>query len=414
MARPLLRWGGSSRVVGPLAPRRSPGCSPSPIDAPVPSCAASLDRWTAGPHGEPVAVPLAVPLAVDEAVRHRLGIVTTADLAASGVGESEVRTAVRQGTLVRLRAGVFVTSADLAEVERSGRRPGLEALAVTTSLGRPSAVLSGATAAWIWGLPRPRSIPPTVGLTDPHRWRRGRGWLMTRAELPDDEVTVRGAYRVTSAARTVVDLARAWPEVDAVATIDAALLRGLTTPRELAGVLGRQAFVPGIPRAVRAVGLADGRAESWLETYGRLAFAALALPPFVPQVELWVQGRLLKVVDGWYERAAVAIEFDGQVKYSSPQYRRTPQEELWNKKRTEDLLRSLGIRFIRVAAADLRSPRHELVPTVHRLLATSGPAERAFREVPRARGRFRSGATGDDGWLPRADDRVGRGIADAG
>ena len=33
-------------------------------------------------------------------------------------------------------------------------------------------------------------------------------------------------------------------------------------------VLDRQASVPGIPRAVRAVALADGRAESWLETCG--------------------------------------------------------------------------------------------------------------------------------------------------
>jgi hypothetical protein len=31
---------------------------------------------------------------------------------------------------------------------------------------------------------------------------------MTRAALPDDEVTVRGAYRVTTAARTLVDVAR--------------------------------------------------------------------------------------------------------------------------------------------------------------------------------------------------------------
>ena len=38
---------------------------------------------------------------------------------------------------------------------------------------------------------------------------------------PGDEVTVRGAYRVTTAARTVVDLARAWPEVHAVAAVDA-------------------------------------------------------------------------------------------------------------------------------------------------------------------------------------------------
>ena len=245
-----------------------------------------------------------VPLAVDEPGRGRLGILTTAELTAAGVTKAEVASSVRTGAWVRLRPGVLITAADLQEVTRTGRRPGLDALAVTTSLARPSAVLSGASAAWVWGLPRPRSAAATVQLTDPHRWRRGQGWSMTRATLPDDEVTRRGAYPVTTAARTLIDLARSWSEVPAVAAVDAALLRGLVTRRELEEVLDRQWCVPGVPRAVRAVALADGRAESWLETHGRLVFAALGLPPFVPQVEIRVDGRLVKVVDGWYSDAA--------------------------------------------------------------------------------------------------------------
>jgi hypothetical protein len=350
----------------------------------------------------------AVPLAVSEPARRRLGIFTTADLASRGISEREIRTAVRAGAWVRLRTGVFVSAADLAEVERTGRRPGLDALAVITSLGRSSAVLSGATAAWVWGFPRPRPAPMTVQLTDPHRWRRGRGWLMTRAGLPDDEVTVRGAYRVTTAARTLVDLARAWPEVHAVAAVDAALLRGLTSSEELNRVLDRHASVPAIPRAVRAFALADGRAESWLETWGRLTFAALGLPPFVPQVELWADGRLLKVVDGWYTGAAVAIEFDGRVKYQRPRFGRTPEDELWREKRAEDLLRSIGVRFVRVAAEDMTPTRRlELGRLVGRQLAAEAPRVREFTEVPREAGRWRDGDGGDDGWLARADDGVG-------
>jgi hypothetical protein len=347
-------------------------------------------------------------MTVAEPARRRLGIFTTADLTERGVSKEEVRTATRAGTWVRLRTGVFVSGTDLAEVERTGRRPGLDALAVTTSLGRSSAVLSGPTAAWVWGLPRPRTATTSVHLTDPHRWRRGRGWLMTRASLPDDEVTRRGAYRVTTAARTVVDLARIWPEVHAVAAVDAALLRGLTTRDELGRLLDRQVNVPGIPRAVRAVGLADERAESWLETWGRLTFAALALPPFVPQVELWADGRLLKVVDGWYPDAALAIEFDGRVKYRAPRYGRTPEDVLWEEKRNEDLLRSLGVRFVRATAGDLSpSGRAGLDRLVRRQLTVQGPTVREFREVPRTAGRWRGDDAGDDGWLSRADDGVG-------
>jgi CBS domain-containing protein len=348
-----------------------------------------------------------VPLAVDEPGRRRLGIVTTADLTAAGVTKAEVASSVRTGAWVRLRPGVLITAADLQEVTRTGRRPGLDALAVTTSLARPSAVLSGASAAWVWGLPRPRSAAATVQLTDPHRWRRGQGWSMTRATLPDDEVTRRGAYLVTTAARTLVDVARSWSEVPAVAAVDAALLRGLVTRRGLEEVLDRQWCVPGVPRAVRAVALADGRAESWLETHGRLVFAALGLPPFVPQVEIRVDGRLVKVVDGWYAEAALAVEFDGQVKYRRPAFGRTPEEELWREKRDEDLLRSLGVQFVRVAAADLAGGRQALDRQVRRSLARPAPVVREFTEVPRPAGRVRTEDTGDDGWLARADDRVG-------
>jgi hypothetical protein len=358
-------------------------------------------------HRRRVRTPLTAPVAVDEPARRRLGIFTTADLARSGVGESEIRAAVRAGTWVRLRTGVFVSSGDLAEIERTGRRPGLDALAVTTGLDRPSAVLSGSTAAWVWGLPRPGATT-TVELTDPHRWRRGRGWLMTRASLPDDEITSRGAYRVTTAARTLVDVARSWPELPAVAALDAALLRRLTTREELTRVLARQARVAGVPRAVRAVQLADGRAESWLETCGRLVFAALGLPPFVPQVELHVDGRLLKVVDGWYPEAALAVEFDGRVKYRRSRYGRTPGEELWAEKRTEDALRALGVRFVRLAAEDLAGRnRQALSSRVRQALAGPAPGVRGFREVARAEGRPRDDAREEDGWLARADDRVG-------
>lgn len=394
--------GHGSRPLGAARAAPSPGSIPIHRSHRRPPVAAVVL------HRRAVSASLAVPLTVSEPARRRLGIFTTADLTERGISKEEVRTATRTGEWVRLRTGVFVSRTDLAEVQRTGRRPGLDALAVMAGLGRSSAVLSGTTAAWVWGLPRPRIPMTTVHLTDPHRWRRGSGWVMTRASLPDDEVGVRGAYRVTTAARTLVDVARAWPEVHAVAAVDAALVRGLTSTDELTGILDRQACVPGIPRAVRAVRLADGRAESWLETWGRLTFAALGLPPFVPQVELWAEGRLLKVVDGWYPDAALAIEFDGRVKYRAPRSGRTPADVLWKEKRDEDLLRSLGIRFVRVAAEDMPAARRErLGALVRRQLSVRGPRERDFREVPRAAGRWRGDDAGDDGWLARADDGVG-------
>jgi hypothetical protein len=331
-----------------------------------------------------------LPGPVRVAASARLGLFATPELQAAGVTEREVRSAVRSGAWVRLRAGVFVSAADLAATEAAGRRRELDVLVVTTALDRPGAALSHGTAAWLWGLPVPTSAATPVRLTDPDRWRAGPGYVMTRAALPEDEVTTRGRHRLTTPARTLVDTAREWPELPAVAALDAALLRGLATPEQLQETLRRHRFAPRVPRAVRAVALADGRAETWLETKGRLRFRAAGLTPYVPQVELRVDGRLVKVVDGWYEDAALAVEFDGRVKYVAPAYGGPPEDVLFEEKRREDLLRAVGVRFVRLVDADLGPGWGPVEARVRRELVVPGPVDRAFRAQPRARGRVRA------------------------
>jgi hypothetical protein len=326
------------------------------------------------------------------------GLFDTAELTAAGVTEREVRSAVRAGAWVRLRPGLFITGVDLAEVEARGRRHHLDALAVTRALGRPSAVLSHGTAALLWGLPVPSGLSSDVRLTDPSRWRSGPGYVMTRAALPAEEVTTQGRYRLTTPARTLVDVAREWPELPAVAALDAALLRRLVSREPLQQALARQRFAPRIPRAVRAVEAADGRAETWLETKGRLRFRDAGLPPYVGQVELWVDGTMLKVVDGWYDDAALAVEFDGRVKYERPAYGGSPQDVLFDEKRREDALRAVGVRFVRLVNDDLGPGWAPVESRVRRELVVPGPVPRSFRAVPRDLGRLRVA-----GWSRPAD-----------
>ena len=330
-----------------------------------------------------------LPSTVSAAAAVRMGLFSTADLRAAGVTAPEIRSAVRTGAWIRVRTGLYATADTLAQAGAAGRRHEVDALAVTITLARPAAVLSHATAAQLWGLPVPAGLPPVVRLTDPYRWRSGPGYVVTRAGLPDDEVTTLGRHRLTTPDRTVVDTAREWPELAAVAAMDAALLRGLVTPESLQRTLARHRFLPRIPRAVRAAEAADGRAETWLETRGRLRFRAAGLPPFVPQVELWVDGELLKVVDGWYEDAALAIEFDGRVKYERPRYGGTPAEVVFDEKRREDVLRSLGVRFVRLVNDDLDAGWGPVEERVRRDLAVPGPTDRRFTAVPRAHGRVR-------------------------
>jgi hypothetical protein len=196
---------------------------------------------------------------------------------------------------------------------------------------------------------------------------------------------------VTSAARTLVDCAREWQLEDAVVAMDAAVLAGRTTPEELAAAAAAARHWPGAAGAGRAATLTDGRAESPLETRGRLRMIGAGLPRPELQVEIRAQGRLVGVVDAWFDEAAVAVEFDGRVKYTDPWRDRSPERVLWEEKRREDELRALDIRVVRVAAADLGSPWTEVEGRLGHLLATPGPMSRRFTARPRATGLRRTG-----------------------
>jgi hypothetical protein len=167
--------------------------------------------------------------------------------------------------------------------------------------------------------------------------------------------------------------------------MDAALLAERTTPAELARAAAAARGWPGAARAIRAAALADGHAESALETKGRLRILGSGFPTPALQVEIRVAGRMLGVADAWFDPAAVAIEFDGRVKYTDPWRNRSPERVLWEEKRREDEMRAVGIRFLRVADADLaRWP--VLAERLQRLLADPGPGDRLFTAVPRQRG----------------------------
>jgi hypothetical protein len=320
------------------------------------------------------------------------GLFTARDARRAGYEHPEIRHLRSSGAWVALRRGIYITADDLAAVTGPRRRHLVDCLAVLLELGRPAATVSSVSAARAWGLPVHRDLDRTVRLTDPSAGRRGRGFHMTRAPLDEEDVATIGPVRVTSAARTLVDCAREWDLGDAVVAMDAALLAGRTTPTGLRRGIDAAAGWPGVRRAARAFSLADGRAESPLETRGRLRLVGAGLPPTDLQVEIRGAGRVIAVVDAWYEEAAVAVEFDGRIKYTDPWRDRTPQQVLWDEKRREDELRGLDIRIVRIADADLAAPRWPRTETRLRSLVTApGPVVRDFTAIPRSAGRQQTG-----------------------
>ena len=326
------------------------------------------------------------------AADRQLGLFTALDARRAGYDHGEIRHLCSSGAWTRVRRGVYGLTDEVASARASGRRHAIECTAVLLDLGRPEAAASHTSALRLLGLPaRQALLPDTVRLTHPDLWRRGKGFTVKQAPLPPGDAVRRGPLRLTAPARTLVDCAREWPLEDAVVAMDAALLREAVTPAGLQAAVAAARSWPGAPRAARAIGLADGRAESPLETRGRLRMLGAGLPAPELQVEIRVGGRLLGVVDGWYEDAAVAVEFDGRIKYTDPWRDRAPERVLWEEKRREDQMRAVDIRVVRLVDADLDAGWPAAEARLRALLATSGPAHRRFTTAVRARGVVRAG-----------------------
>ncbi|MBM7806903.1 hypothetical protein JOD57_002740 [Geodermatophilus bullaregiensis] len=319
---------------------------------------------------------------LESAARRRLGVFTVADARRAGCRPDEIRSAVSTGRWHRLRRGVYVETATwLALADDPRTRHLVECTAALTVLG-PGPVLSHESAARFHRLVLPPGVDGTVRLTQVDEWRRGRGYRVAAADLPAGDVVTAGPLAVTTVARTLVDCTREWSVTDAVVALDDALQTERVRREDLRSAVLAQSHWLGIGEAGRAVDLADGRAESPLETRGRLALLASGLPRPELQVELHGPRGFVARVDAWYEDAAVAIEFDGRVKYLNPHPGRTPGDVLWDEKRREDRVRELDVRVVRITHEDLRAPR-AVAARVAGLLASPLTGPRRFTVVRR-------------------------------
>jgi predicted transcriptional regulator of viral defense system len=309
----------------------------------------------------------------------RLGVFTSQEALRVGYSVDDIRAELRTRRWSRLRKGIYIRTDDLASADDRQRHL-IECVGVLMSLG-PGPVLSHASAARLHGLVLPWRSSSEVRLTAADKWRRGREYRVAQAMMTADEVERWSAFGATSVPRTLVDCAREWSLTDGVIAIDAALQKRKVSRAELLRAVLAGSHRVGIAQAARALRLADGRAESPLETRGRLALVASGLPLPELQVEIHGPAGLLGRADGWYEEAAVVVEFDGRIKYTDPLYAASPAAALWQEKRREDEMRALGIRFVRVGNEDLGRPWSAMTARIEALLAAPYVGPRRWRAV---------------------------------
>jgi hypothetical protein len=315
-------------------------------------------------------------------------------LLVAGLGDADVRRLVRRRHLHHFH-GHYIDGRVDAETARIA----------CAQARHPGSAVSHFSAAHLAGMPtwtdsRRPAVPPAdaVWLTRPPasaRNQRRPDIVVRRARLEPVDRTRHLWLPVTSAARTVVDLARALPFREGIVTVDHALRSGVP-PAELDGVLDRQFGWPGIARARKTVAFGDPRAESVFESIARAAFAEAGLPPPILQVQFWDGcAWILDRVDFWWPQFRTVGEADGLAKYDSddPEERRRLLRRHYQR---DQRLSDRAVELVHFGWEDLLDPRSKL-PSRFQAAFARGLARPGDAPTWRARDRHNPAL-----WLPAA------------
>jgi very-short-patch-repair endonuclease/predicted transcriptional regulator of viral defense system len=274
------------------------------------------------------------------------GLVTTAQLLGAGWSKDVVAAHVRSGWLRRRHRGVYLVG--------PLDTPHTRAMAATLAAG-PGALLSHYPAAVLWGLRPPTDGPMHV--TRPAGAHSRPGIIVHRAALHPADATHRHGIPVTSAARTLLDLAAATTLDELDRAVNEARVNRVVSDHALSEQFSRY------PRHRGTVALKEvQRTEPKLtrSEAERLALDLIrkaGLP--APEVNSPLHGY---EVDLLWRDARLVVEIDGYAFHSS-------RRSFENDRRRDQHLAALGYRVIRVTWRQLTEEREAVVATITRALA---------------------------------------------
>ena len=254
-----------------------------------------------------------------------------------GWTRKDVRGAVEEGTLERIRVGRFVVPAERTYAEDHVLRT-----IAAWHARSDDHLVSHTSAAGFHGLPVREPAVAEIHLT---RWSTTNGKLtagvrLHRAKVPDDQVVWLHGVRVTSLERTIADLARWEPFEWGVVAADAALRARAQRPL-MAELADQGMRKKNIGRLRQVLAFADERAESAAESMSRVSIARAGLP--APELQFEVHypdnGGWVATSDfGWPEHRVVG-EMDGKQKYTDdPRRGRTAGDVIMDEKGRDALI----------------------------------------------------------------------------
>jgi len=237
--------------------------------------------------------------------------------ARDGLARGLLRELVRRGQVRRVLRGVYVDTRVPDTVELRAR-----ALALVVPRG---VVVGLRTAAWLHGVDvsamGSHLREPPIDLLAPagSSATRRPGVRGMSGPLRDADLCERSGLVVTDAVRTAADLARLLRRPDALASLDAMfrLLGGLDGGVVL-DELEQFAGYRGVVQARELAAIADGRAESPMESRTRLRALDAGFPPFEPQVQVFDDGgEFVARLDLARRRERKGLEYDGDIAHAS-------------------------------------------------------------------------------------------------
>ncbi|NUT33009.1 MAG: type IV toxin-antitoxin system AbiEi family antitoxin domain-containing protein [Hamadaea sp.] len=291
------------------------------------------------------------PNALQRIAAKQQGLVTTLQCAAAGYTRDDVKKHVRSKFWARLTRGVYLLDADLIPDPLPNR---LLARAAQLAAG-PLAAAVLHDAAELHGikglrqvdrihvtLPGNGAVPRRLGHCEvvPHQF-----------VLRPGDLTMVDGMLVTSVVRTLADLLLHVDRAEAVSALDSALFQGLLEEDERATV---EALMRGRRNAALSrtwLGLADGRAESPLETRGRLCCRDAGLRPDDLQAVIHrPDGSVAARVDMLWRRTRLVAEADGAEFHDRP-------DALYRDRDRQNELAALGYTVVRFTWKDTLDPQ---------------------------------------------------------
>lgn len=236
------------------------------------------------------------------------GAFTSSQVRSSKVSSHTIAAALDCGEIVRVSHGVYVVAHLLRDVPTIAR---------AIQLVSPTQVACDRTAALLHGVdvypPHDPDACRTLDLAGRYSARR-MSVVGVRRTLPAEDVTQLHGVCLTTASRTVVDLACALQPGRALGAVDAFLRAGLVTKSELMALAAaeRMRGRRGIRLARSIIQLGDARSESFKESEARMAIVQFGLPAPDPQVRASGPNRTTYWLDLGYKALRIAIEFDGE------------------------------------------------------------------------------------------------------